>query len=72
MGREAVNDTVYIGKCYFVAPLHDTFGLDRIGWAVVEMSPVNGGFDQSILFKSKSKKSCSKLAHELNEELNGS
>jgi hypothetical protein len=58
--------STYIGKCYFVAPLHDTFGLDRIGWAAC-------GYDTDgqvkIVTDSKSKKSISKIVHELNEEL---
>lgn len=59
----------YIGKCYFVAPLHDTFGLDRIGWAACSYD-TNG--DIKIVTESKSKKSISRIVHELNEGLNAS
>lgn len=61
-----MNENQYIGNTYFVAPVHDTLGLDRIGWAAVSYT-TNG--DIKIVTTSKSKKSISKIVHELNEGL---
>jgi hypothetical protein len=58
----------YVGKFYAVGPLHDDMGLDQVGWAVVVVEP-GTNYSVEIVTTSKHKKTASKIAHELNEEL---
>ena len=58
----------YIGKFYAVAPVMDL--ATRIGWAVVVVSDEYA--PARIIYQSKSKKACSKVAHEMNEGLEAS